>query len=114
MRVAASAKWARERAKILRDVHWVGGDPGKLEPYGWAAWSPGHGTLVLRNPSEQEQSITIDIAGALDLPTGEPTTWKLSSPFEDQRVRELVLRAGEEKAITLQPFEVLVFDAHSE
>ncbi len=25
---------------ILVDTHWIGGDPGQLQVYGWAAWSP--------------------------------------------------------------------------
>jgi hypothetical protein len=38
--IAKSAEWSRQRDAILKDTHWVGGDPGKLEVYGWAAWSP--------------------------------------------------------------------------
>ena len=38
-RVAEAAKWAHAHAEILVDSHWVGGDPLKLEPYGYAAWS---------------------------------------------------------------------------
>jgi hypothetical protein len=109
--LAAAAKWARERADTLRDVHWVGGDPGKLEPYGWAAWSPGRGTLVLRNPKSGKRAMSSDVAEALELPPGEPGEWRLESPWEDQRVREVVLRAGKPKKLNLRPFEVLTFDA---
>ena len=38
--IAEAANWSRSNAEVLRDTHWVGGDPGKLEVYGWAAWSP--------------------------------------------------------------------------
>jgi hypothetical protein len=53
----------------------------------------------------------LDVAEALDLPPGEPTEWRLVSPWEDQRIGELELRAGEAEEVTLLPFEVLVFDA---
>ena len=33
------------------------GDPAWLEVYGWASWTPRKGILVLRNPSDHEQTI---------------------------------------------------------
>lgn len=51
--LAESARWSRGNAGTLVDTHWVGGDPGKLEVYGWAAWSPAKAILVLRNPSDK-------------------------------------------------------------
>src|SRR6202020_3440401 len=53
--LAEAANWSRRNAEVLRDTHWVGGDPGKLEVYGWAAWSPTKAILVLRNPSDKRQ-----------------------------------------------------------
>ena len=38
--IAECARWSRAHAGTLADSHWVGGDPARLEPYGWAAWSP--------------------------------------------------------------------------
>ena len=48
--VAEAAKWSRANADVLVDTHWIGGDPAQAEVYGWAAWSPRKGILVLRNP----------------------------------------------------------------
>jgi hypothetical protein len=41
--LAEAAAWSRRRAGTLVDVHWVGGDPGAAQAYGWAAWSPAQG-----------------------------------------------------------------------
>jgi len=38
--LAEAARWSRTNAGVLKDVHWVGGDPGRLDVYGWAAWTP--------------------------------------------------------------------------
>ena len=38
--LAQAARWSRANADVLKDTHWIGGDPGRLEVYGWAAWSP--------------------------------------------------------------------------
>ncbi len=109
--LAASAKWARDRAPTLRDTHWIGGDPKLLEPYGWASLSQGKGVLVLRNPSDKVQSISIDVAKAFELPAGAPKGHALKSPYADQRILSLELEAAAASMVTLEPFEVLVFDA---
>lgn len=109
--VADAAKWAQANADVLVDSHWVGGDPLKLEVYGYAAWNPHKGTLMLRNPDDQPQTIPLDAATIFELPAGAVKSYTLKSPYADQRVQTLSLTAGQPQPVTLQPFEVLVFDA---
>ena len=109
--VAAAAKWAQANADVLPDAHWVGGDPLKLQPYGYAAWNPRKATLMVRNPSDHAQSITLEAGTVFDLPSGAATAYALKSPYADQRVPALSLTAGQPQTVTLEPFEVLVFDA---
>jgi hypothetical protein len=114
--VAAAAKWAHAHADVLRDAHWVGGDPLKLEPYGYAAWNPRQATLMVRNPDDQPRTIELDADEVFDLPRATRTTtpaFDLRSPYADQRVRTLKLAAGTKVTVTLEPFEVLVFDTDS-
>jgi len=65
------------------DNHWIGGDPAKLEPYGWAAWSAAKGILTLRNPSDKPQTFSFDVQKALELPPGAPQRYRASSPLEE-------------------------------
>lgn len=109
--VAAAAKWAHANAGVLVDSHWVGGDPLKLQVYGCAAWNPRQGTLMLRNPDDQPQSIALDAQPVFELPAGAAKNYSLKSPYPDQRVQTLSLTAGQPQSVTLEPFEVLVFDA---
>ncbi len=110
--VADAAKWGRANADVLVDSHWVGGDPLKLEIYGYAAWNYRKGTLMLRNPDDKSQSFTFDIGQALDLPPGAASSYSLKSPYPDQRIKALMGKVGTQITVTLQPFEVLVFDAN--
>jgi len=109
--VAEAAKWAHANADVLADSHWVGGDPLSLQVYGYAAWSPRKGTLMLRNPDDKPNEITVDIAKAFELPVGASRRFWLKSPYRDQRIGELKLTSGQPQKISLEPFEVLVFDA---
>ena len=109
--LAEAANWSRRNAGVLRDTHWIGGDPGKLEIYGWAAWSRTNGILTLRNPSDQRQSIAIDVGRAFELPPGAPRRFVASSPWkQDRRAPPVSLAAGEEHVFTLEPFEVLTLE----
>jgi hypothetical protein len=110
--VAEAAKWAQTNADVLVDSHWVGGDPLKLQLYGFAAWNPQKATLMLRNPDDQPQTITLDADTIFELPVGAAKNYSLKSPYPDQRVQTFSLAAGHPQSITLEPFEVLVFDAH--
>jgi hypothetical protein len=110
--LAEAANWSRRNAGTLRDTHWIGGDPGKLEVYGWAAWSGAKGILTLRNPSDQRQSIAIDVGRAFELPPGAPRRFVASSPWKQDRGTAAVsLAAGEEHVFILKPFEVLTLEA---
>ena len=110
--LAEAANWSRAHADALVDTHWIGGDPEQLEVYGWAAWSPKQATLVLRNPSDKPQSISIDLARAFELPSGAPRTYELKSPWKSDTSKPAVtLTSGQAHTFSLQPFEVLVFDA---
>ena len=110
-RVAEAAKWAHANADVLIDAHWVGGDPLKLEPYGYAAWNPRKATLMIRNPDDQPKSITLDAQTVFELPAGAARGYTMKSPYQDQRVKSLKLEAGKGVALDLQSFEVLVFDS---
>jgi hypothetical protein len=109
--LAEAANWSRRNARTLRDTHWIGGDPGKLEVYGWAAWSRAKGILTLRNPSDQRQSISLDVGRVFELPPGAPRRFAASSPWKRDRATPPVrLAAGEEHVFTLEPFEVLTLE----
>jgi hypothetical protein len=109
--LAEAANWSMRNADVLRDTHWVGGDPAKLEVYGWAAWSPHKGILTLRNPSDLPQSIRLDVGQALELPAGAPDDYCASSVWRDQPAPpSLKLRARAPHVFTLRPFEVLTLE----
>jgi hypothetical protein len=109
--LAEAAQWARTNAEVLRDTHWVGGDPAWLEAYGWAAWTPAKGILVLRNPSDRPQTIRIKLQEAFELPPDAPPTYTAKSPWKDDAAQTPVeLRATEAHEFHLNPFEVLTLD----
>ena len=109
--LAEAAKWSRANAAVLKDTHWVGGDPAWLEVYGWAAWGPQKGTVVLRNPADHEQVIRLRLADAFELPPGAPAAYSARSPWKEDAGRPaIVLQAQEAHEFHLAAFQVLTLD----
>jgi hypothetical protein len=109
--IAECARWSRSNADTLVDTHWIGGDPQRLEPYGWASWSASKGILTLRNPGDVAQNIAIDVERAFELPASAPRQYSARSPWAQYRDNPPVrFRAGEERKVRLEPFEVLTLE----
>jgi hypothetical protein len=109
--IAEAVKWAKKNENILVDAHFIGGNPKELEVYGFAAWQKNRGTLTFRNPKKESQKFTFDIGKVFELPKGAKKSYKLKSPYKDQRIQKLESVTGTPLTIELKPFEVLVFDA---
>ena len=110
--LAEAAKWSRGNADILRDTHWIGGDPAKLQVYGWASWSPRKAILVLRNPSDKAHRFSIDIGQAFEIPPGAPTHFQAKSPWvKDRAAKPIKLEAATITVFLLAPFEVRTLEA---
>jgi F5/8 type C domain len=110
--LAEAARWSHANKDVLVDTHWIGGDPGKGEVYGWASWCKRKGILALRNPASEAATISIDIGKAFELLAGAPKVYKLSSPWKsDEAKAKPELKAGSAYTFKLAPFEVVVYDA---
>lgn len=109
--LAEAARWSRQNAGVLKDTHWVGGDPDWLEVYGWASWSTQKSILVLRNPSDKPQKITLDMASVLELPEGALRRFQARSPWKEDAERPAFsLAAGTPHQFNLKPFQVLTLE----
>jgi hypothetical protein len=109
--LAEAAKWSRANAEVLKDTHWIGGDPAWLEVYGWASWKPRKGILVLRNPSDQAKTIRVKLQDAFELPSGAAQVYFAKSPWKEDASRPaIVLRPQQTHEFHLAPFEVLTLD----
>jgi len=105
--LAEAANWSRANASILKDTHWFGGDPAWLNVYGWASWTPKKGILVLRNPSDKPQNITIDLVKVLELPENATRSYSIGSPWKaDAQQPRSELNVSIPHEFKLAPFEV--------
>jgi hypothetical protein len=107
--LAEAAKWSRANAQVLKDSHWIGGDPVRLEVYGWAAWSPEKAIVTLRNPSDHAQDFTASLAWLLELSNGAASHFSATSRWKHGEPA-MKISAEEQHTFHLQPFEVLTLE----
>jgi len=114
--LAEGARWSRANSDTLKDTHWVGGDPTKLEIYGWAAWSREEGFVTLRNPSEKAQHYQLHLVQALEDSADKAKTYRLHSVWgavthwPADKVQ--TVRGNDALDIELAPFEVITLEAN--
>jgi len=109
---AEAIDWLRRNADVLVDSHWVGGDPGKGQVYGFASWSPRAGILVMRNPCDKAAQFRVDVERAFELPRAATRRYLLQSPWKHSAKRpQCTLQAGKPHTFELAPFEVRVLEA---
>ncbi len=77
--LANGVKWLKANETVLTDAHWIGGDPADghdmqkrgnapKDVYGYASLGTEKGIVILRNPSDKPQTVTVDIDGWLEMP----------------------------------------------
>jgi hypothetical protein len=109
--LSRAAQWSRRNAAILEDSHWIGGDPGKLEIYGWAAWSPQGWIITVRNPSNATQELPLRLAEALELPPGAAASFTVQQPLAQSPVASRQWSTDKPISLRLEPFEVRVYQS---
>ena len=111
--LAAGIKWSRAHQDILRDTHWIGGQP-LTEIYGYAAWHPElGGTIVLRNPTARELSFTLDPQMVFELPPGALQQYCLTQAMGADRTVSHA-SAVQPLVLALPPFAVRIWEASAE
>ena len=109
--LARAAKWSRANSDVLVDTHWIGGNPGKAEVYGWASWRPGKGILTLRNPSDKPREFSLTPRAALELPAEVRGAVRLEAIYpQKQQTPAGAIGVEETLKLSLKPFEVVVME----
>ncbi len=118
--LAEGARWSRRNSQVLVDTHWIGGDPDKLQIYGCASFANGKAILMLRNPANRKQGISLDITEALEVPAhlirervlNKKTSYVLTSLWQgDRNAPAIIGEIGTIHEFELEPFEVIVLES---
>jgi hypothetical protein len=110
--LAEAVRWSRAHSETLQDTHWIGGNPDKLQVYGWAAWSPAAGIVTLRNPSSKVQHFSVGLRRIFELRGHTAIAYKLHNAWSDAKPGGFeTIQTGKPFDLALAPFEVLTLEA---
>ena len=107
--LAKAMRWSEKHRDVLSDVHWIGGDPGKQEVYGFAAWNHQEGALTWRNPSPETKKVAFRLNEVLELPVGYHAKFSVFNVREDVK-QQSEMDSDETIMFELAPFEVKVLE----
>jgi hypothetical protein len=106
-----AANWARQHEDLLVDTHWVGGNPGLGEVYGWASGGSELSVLSLRNPSAEQQSFSFCLDELLERTIDDHQSINAETIYKNHSTSPLNLLSGREKvSLHLPPFGLLVIE----
>lgn len=126
--LANSVKWLKKNEAVLRDVHWVGGDPcfgrpaaeGANPPgevYGYASWlgreKAAKGIVILRNPSDQPQTFTTRLNKIFELrnlPREKAKVLNMRVTYSHDAKVPQPKTAAEEFTISFGPFGIALIE----
>lgn len=116
--LAQAIKWFRANEAVLRDVHWIGGDPvvgnsPECEVYGYAALGCGKGIVTVRNPSAEKRKFTAVPDDLLETPPGNecaPVKDCRAAYIRGAEIVESPADTGKRLELSLEPFGVAVLE----
>ena len=109
--LAEAAKWSRANADVLVDTHWIGGDPGKGEVYGWASWSPRRRGACAAKSGRSAGNVHDGRQRGVPTAAARKQIYRMHSPWKADASKPVItLKRGEPHTFSLQPFQVLVLE----
>lgn len=110
--LAEAANWSYENADVLKDVHWIGGDPEKGEVYGYAAWNSRKGIFSLRNPSGKQKTYEVNLKHLLELPGRQQMLFHLQNifPLKGHSAAQII-SSDKTFSVSLAPYELKIWEA---
>jgi hypothetical protein len=109
--VAEGLKWAEKFLPAFKRARMHGGDPAKMEIYGYAGWTADLGYVSVHNPSDKKQSYSFTLDRALGLVPGAQGPYIISSPVKDgAKGLPATANPGDKFTLTLAPREIRILE----
>ncbi|MBD0825434.1 alpha-galactosidase [Aestuariibaculum marinum] len=108
--VAEGLKWSEEVFPVFKNVKMHGGNPKKLDVYGYASWNENQGYISIHNPSNEKRTYIIKLDREIGLKR-EKGIYTLSSPIEgDTTDLKSLYSYGDSLQFELEPKEIRILN----
>lgn len=108
--LAKVLEWSKENYHIIKNSHFLGGDPAKNNVYMYSAWTEnGEGIVALRNPSDSPAEITVTLNKLMGVPETLTDVKRYNVYDESSIDSEKLYSYNQKMEISLLPFEFKLY-----
>lgn len=108
--LAKVLEWSKENYHIIKNSHFLGGDPAKNNVYMYSAWTQdGEGIVALRNPSDSPAEITVTLNKLMGVPETLNEVNRYNVYDESSINSEKLYSYNQKMEISLLPFEFKLY-----
>lgn len=109
--LSKSLKWAEDRFPVLDHTYMTGGDPTKIEAYGYLHFVGSRGIIAVRNPGIRNQAIEIKLDPAKGL-NPKASSLVLERVYPTRWISPDLYAAGATVNIPLDGYETAVYEVY--
>jgi len=109
--LAQGIRWAKDRFEILKWTDMVGGNPDKLEPYGFLHFAGPKGILAVRNPGMETMPMSLILSGSYGL-AAEAKDLVLERVYPTRWISPDLYRVSSRIDIPLEGYETAIYEMY--
>lgn len=102
--------WQKNNFDILKNATFIGGNPEENNVYGYISWSnDGEGVIALRNPSDEERSLTLTLNKLMGAPEDLSDAKRFNVYCKTLSEDGVTYSYNDKMDLIMKPFEVMIF-----
>ena len=102
--------WQRDNFDILKNAHFIGGNPEENNVYGYISWSEsGEGVIALRNPTDEATDLTLTLNKLMCAPESLEGAKRFNVYCKSIAETDETFDYNSKMDLTLNPYEIMIF-----
>ena len=107
--LAAAMNWQKENYHILQNAQFIGGNPEENNIYGYISWDGDDGVIALRNPTDEETSLTLTLNKLMGAPEDLQGAKRFNVYCKSLEETDETYAYNSKMNLVMKPFEIMIF-----
>ena len=107
--LAAAMNWQKDNYHILQNAQFIGGNPEENNIYGYISWDGDDGVIALRNPTDEETSLTLTLNKLMGAPEDLQGVKRFNVYCKLLEETDETYAYNSKMDLTMKPFEIMIF-----
>ena len=107
--LSSAMNWQKANYHILQNAQFIGGDPVENNIYGYISWDGDDGVIALRNPTDEETSLTLTLNKLMGAPESLQGARRFNVYCKSLTETDETYSYNSKMELTMKPFESMIF-----